>query len=166
MMVEGAEIDLAEPIVGYEVNQYPWESGGMYVKGVMECERAIHAGAMEEVPVEEVTAAMEANVVHPWLVVDQGGGKFRACHDYKRGTNVYATSAPFGLPTPFDVRQLAKPGSFFAKYDLRDGFWSVPVKKEHRNSSIVDISKTCSRKGSDPRSIEDWCAQPSRGNGQ
>ena len=71
------------------------------------------------------------------VLLNQGGGKFRACHDYKKGTNVLAKSAPFGLPTAFDVRRLVRRGSHFVKYDLRDGFWAVPIKESHRNRLMM-----------------------------
>ena len=50
--------------------------------------------------------------------------------DYSGGTNLFARSAPFGLPTVWDVRSVITPTSHFAKFDLRDGFWSVPIHED------------------------------------
>ena len=76
---------------------------------------------------EEVLAK---HIVHPWLMVWQG--KWRLCQDYSDGTNKIARSGPFGLPSAWDARSALKPGSYMAKYDLRDFFWSIPVQKESR----------------------------------
>ena len=37
----------------------------------------------------------------------------------------------------WDVRRLTQPGSFFVKYDLRDGFFAVPVNKHSRNRLLM-----------------------------
>ena len=55
------------------------------------------------------------------------------------GTNRSATTAPFGLPTAWDVRKTVKQGSRFVKYDLRDGFFAVPVEPRSRNKLIPRI---------------------------
>ena len=50
---------------------------------------------------------------------------------HSRGTGMHgrtAASAPFGLPTVWDLRKVVKPGSFMVKNDLRDGFFAVPVE--------------------------------------
>eukprot|EP00966_Prymnesium_polylepis_P287451 6639173-Prymnesium_polylepis.1 len=43
-----------------------------------------------------------------------GGTSGRLCHDYSVGTNRHVASAPFGLPSPWDVRHVLRPGSFMA----------------------------------------------------
>ena len=53
------------------------------------------------------------------------------------GTNLEADSAPFRLPSVHDVRPLTKPTSYFAKYDLRDGFFHVPVHPSSRNRMLI-----------------------------
>eukprot|EP00966_Prymnesium_polylepis_P123428 2853863-Prymnesium_polylepis.1 len=90
---------------------------------------------MEYVPdgmVEEVAAS---SIVHPWVVVKQGE-KWRLCHDYSCGTNKHVATAPFGLPAPWDVRHVLKPSSFMAKYDIRDGFFHVPVHPDSRRRLV------------------------------
>ena len=76
-------------------------------------------------------------IVHPWLVVQQGSDKWRACQDYKHGTNVFNDSLPFNLPSVWSARRVIKRGSFMAKYDVRDGFWHVPVKRSARRRLLV-----------------------------
>jgi hypothetical protein len=76
------------------------------------------------------------STVHPWTMAQQGA-KWRACHDYSVGTNRRAASAPFALPTVWDVRPLLKPSSRFAKYDLRDGFYLVPVHPDSRHRLVM-----------------------------
>ena len=71
----------------------------------------------------------EVTDVHPMILVVQGQ-KMRACQDYSTGLNQKTPSAPFSLPRPFDVREHAKPGSYLAKMDMRDGFWAVPIHKD------------------------------------
>ena len=68
---------------------------------------------------------MRFDAITPYPMVQQGADKWRACHDYSVGTNRRAPSAPFSLPTVWDVRPLLRPSSHFAKYDLRDGFYAV-----------------------------------------
>ena len=63
--------------------------------------------------------------------------KWRACQDYSKGTNLEADTAPFRLPTVFDVRHVIKPSSHFAKWDLRDGFFHVPIHPSSRNRMLV-----------------------------
>ena len=36
------------------------------------------------------------------------------------------------MPSAWDARAALKPGSYMAKYDLRDFFWSIPVHRESR----------------------------------
>ena len=67
----------------------------------------------------------------------QGGGKWRLCHDYSVGTNRVVATAPFTLPSVWDVLPSIKRGSSFAKYDIRDGFWHCPVARESRKRLVV-----------------------------
>ena len=78
----------------------------------------------------------ESSIVHPWGVVPQGK-KWRLCHDYSIRTNLYVPSAPFRLPSPWDVRPAVGPTSRFAKYDIRDGFFHVPVHPDSRRRLVV-----------------------------
>jgi hypothetical protein len=137
MMVEGAAID-ADGVLGPEdVEQYSWPDGTALVEAILETERHLAIGALEYVPDAEVSEVLEKHVVHPILLVSQGKGKFRACHDYSRGTNRVARSSPFVLPSVWDARDVIKPSSFFCKYDLRDGFFAVPVHPSSRNYLVV-----------------------------
>ena len=43
--------------------------------------------------------------IHPWTIVDQGGGKWRACHDYSHLTNTLVQTSPFSLPSIWDARK-------------------------------------------------------------
>eukprot|EP00966_Prymnesium_polylepis_P077810 1802946-Prymnesium_polylepis.1 len=52
-------------------------------------------------------------------------------------TNRKARSAPFALPSVWDARSVVKPGSHFVKYDLRDGFFAIPVHPQSRNRLVV-----------------------------
>ena len=70
-------------------------------------------------------------------MVVQQGEKWRLCHDYSVGTNLYVPSAPFRLPSPWDVRPAVRAGSRFAKYDIRDGFFHVPVHPDSRRRLVV-----------------------------
>ena len=67
----------------------------------------------------------------------QHGDKWRAAQDYSQWTNQRAGSIPFTLPTVWDAAGALRPGSFMAKYDLRDGFWSVPVAPASRHLLMV-----------------------------
>ena len=136
IMTEGAQVELARALESREVSQYPFASDEARAAAAVECDRAIVAGHMEYVPPDEVEEALKG-VVHPWTMTYQAG-KWRACQDYSVGTNLAAKSAPFGLPTTWDVRKVIKPGqSFFCKYDLRDGFWHVPVEQGSRNRLLM-----------------------------
>ena len=136
-MVEGAVVDVGSRIFPEDVDQYQWPDGVALVEAVMETERHLAIGALEYVPDAEVADVLAGSVVHPILLVSQGKGKFRACHDYSRGTNRTARSTPFSLPSVWDAREAVKPGSFFCKYDLRDGFFAVPVHPASRNRLVV-----------------------------
>ena len=137
MMVEGAVVEVDSRVFPEDVDQYQWPDGVALVEAIMETERHLAIGALEYVPDAEVADVLAGSVVHPILLVSQGKGKFRACHDYSRGTNRTARSTPFSLPSVWDAREAVKPGSFFCKYDLRDGFFAVPVHPASRNRLVV-----------------------------
>ena len=120
-----------------EVGQYPWPDPLAYRQCVVECDRALWVGAMEPVPDSEVACVEAGGRIHPWTIVNQGGGKWRACHDYSRITNGLVAPGRFRLPSPWDVAKVLKPGSYLAKYDLRDGFWSVPVHADDRHNLCI-----------------------------
>ena len=75
--------------------------------------------------------------MHPWTIVFQGPDKVRACQDYKNGSNLFNDSPSFHLQNVWDARRSVKKGSFFAKYDLRDGFWHVPIEYSSRRRLLV-----------------------------
>ena len=131
LMTSGAVIDLLSDLPPGEVRQYPFPTVEAQAECLLECDRALATGHMEYVPDDQVRDVLRDCVIHPWLIVQQGP-KWRACHDYSVGTNRSANTAPFNLPTTWDVRRLVKPTSRFCKYDLRDGFWAVPVEKASR----------------------------------
>ena len=120
-----------------EVPFYPFKSPVGLVKSIQEADRALAAGAMEYVPAEHVAEVRQFSTISPWTIVDQGGGKWRLCHDYSVGTNRVVATAPFTLPSVWDVAPAVKPGSFFAKYDIRDGFWHCPVGVSSRKRLVV-----------------------------
>jgi hypothetical protein len=126
--------------VGFEeVPQYAWPTDEALAEGILEADRALAVGAMEYVPDEHMERVLGESTVHPWTMAQQGA-KWRACHDYSVGTNRRAASAPFALPTVWDVRPLLKPSSRFAKYDLRDGFYLVPVHPDSRHRLCGDAA--------------------------
>ena len=136
LMTEGARIDMAEESGFEEVPQYAWPTDEALAEGILEADRALVVGAMEYVPDDQLERVLRESTVHPWTMAQQGA-KWRACHDYSVGTNRRAASAPFALPTVWDVRPLMKRGSRFAKYDMRDGFWSVPVHPDSRHRLVM-----------------------------
>ena len=134
MMTEGLRIEMEIDCPPFEIPQYPFLSGHSLLECANELNRALCVGAFEFVPDEELSPL--PGIVHPFTM-DLKGDKWRACCDYKAGTNQGARSGPFGLPHPFDVRKVIKPESFMVKYDLRDGFWSVPIHPASRNRLIL-----------------------------
>ena len=124
-----------------EEGQYAFVDSEHFARGCAECDRAILVGHLEPVPADRVEWALTQSPAHPWTVVQQGE-KWRACQDYSRWTNRRVGSKPFTLPSVFDVRQVVGPESHFAKFDLRDGFWSVPVAEgsRHRHRSHVSAA--------------------------
>jgi hypothetical protein len=136
LMTEGARIAVSEEVGFEEVPQYAWPTDEALAEGILEADRALAVGAMEYVPDEHMERVLGESTVHPWTMAQQGA-KWRACHDYSVGTNRRAASAPFALPTVWDVRPLLKPSSRFAKYDLRDGFYLVPVHPDSRHRLVM-----------------------------
>ena len=137
MMTEGAVVNSEAEVIAADHQQYMWPDGVALTEAIMETERHLAIGALEYVPLDEVEAVLRDNVVHPILLVAQGKGKFRACHDYSRGTNNTSRSAPFMLPSVWAARDVVKGGSYFCKYDLRDGFFSIPVHENSRNKLVI-----------------------------
>ena len=142
MMTEGVVIDPVSVMdaldTGTEVAQYAFKDVEHMSKGASECDRAILAGHLEFVPASEVRGDGTVDgCVHPWTVVHQSADKWRACQDYKLGTNRRVISKPFTLPSVKDVLPVITPDSHFAKYDLRDGFWSVGVAPASRKYLMV-----------------------------
>ena len=82
-------------------------------------------------------AALARAPAHPWTVVHQGEGKWRAAQDYSCHTNERVGHKPFTLPSVWDAAAVVKPDSHFAKYDLRDGFWAVGVEEGSRHMLMV-----------------------------
>ena len=120
-----------------EVPFYKWANDEGLLKSIAEADRAILAGAMEYVPAHRVKEVLESSTIHPWTIVDQGGGKWRLCHDYSVGTNRIVPSASFALPSVWDVRKCVTTTSCFAKYDIRDGFWHVPIAEDSKRRLVV-----------------------------
>ena len=136
LMTEGHRIPGDEPTGFLEVSQYAWKSSEAQRIGGLEADRHVLAGAMEYLTPGQAREALRSGTVHPWTVVQQKD-KWRACHDFSVGTNREADSAPFRLPSVHDVKPLVKPTSHFAKYDLRDGFFHVPVHPSSRNRMLI-----------------------------
>ena len=137
LMSEGHRIGGEEPFGFYEIDQYKWRDADAQRIGGLEADRHVLLGALEYVSSAEAAELLSGNAtVHPWTVVQQKD-KWRACQDYSKGTNLEADTAPFRLPTVFDVRHVIKPGSHFAKWDLRDGFFHVPIHPSSRNRMLV-----------------------------
>ena len=115
---------------------YRWESAEAHLRAIQEADRHLLVGSLEYVPESEVAWTAANCVVHPWVVVRQGE-KWRLCHDYSVGINRFVPTVPFRLPTPWDVRSVLVPTSHFAKYDIRDGFFHVPIHPDSRHHMVV-----------------------------
>lgn len=137
LMTEGHRIGGDEPFGFYEIDQYKWKDATAQRMGGIEADRHVLLGALEYVSASEAAVLLASSAtVHPWTVVHQRD-KWRACQDYSKGTNLEADTVPFRLPTVFDVRHVIKPDSHFAKWDLRDGFFHVPIHPSSRNRMLV-----------------------------
>jgi len=139
MMTDGVTIDTVgdDASSASEVSQYAFRDAEHFVRGTQECDRALVCGHLEAVPADEAAWALENGCVHPWTVVHQSADKWRSCQDYKMGTNLRVVSQPFTLCSAHEVSQVVGPDSHFAKFDLRDGFWSVPVARGSRHHLMV-----------------------------
>ena len=139
MMTEGVSIDAVgdDETTSREISQYPFKDAEHFIRGAQECDRALVCGHLEIVPSGEVEWALAHGSVHPWTVVHQSEDKWRSCQDYKAGTNDRVISSPFTLCSAHEVSEVIKPDSHFAKFDLRDGFWSVPVAQGSRHHLMV-----------------------------
>jgi hypothetical protein len=133
LMSHGAEPTLGFDVPRREISQYALESAEGERECVWECDRALAVGHLEFVPESELDLV---RTVHPWQVALKEG-KARACQDYSGGLNLATVSVPFGLPTAWDVQRRMGPDTHFAKRDLRDGFWAVPIAYEHRNLFVL-----------------------------
>ena len=120
-----------------EVPFYKWANNEGLLKSIAEADRALLAGAMELVPASQIEDVRRYSTIHPWTIVDQGGGKWRLCHDYSVGTNRVVPTASFSLPEVWDVAPVVKESSHFAKYDIRDGFWHMPIASDSRKRLVV-----------------------------
>ena len=136
IMTEGVRVDANRAARSFEVPQYAFPSAEAMARAIHEADRALAAGHMSYVPDAHIDMVLDEGIVHPWLVVQQGD-KWRLCQDYSGGTNKLAHTAPFGLPCVWDAVKGLKPSSFMAKYDLRDGFWGVPVQWESRRFLVM-----------------------------
>ena len=137
MAGQGVGIDVEVEPGGSEVPFYKFPSQEALLKSIVEADRALVAGAMEYIPDDHIGEVIEKATVHPWTIVDQGGGKWRLCHDYSVGTNRVVPSAPFSMTSVWDVAPTLNESSHFAKYDIRDGFWHCPVALESRKRLVV-----------------------------
>ena len=137
MAKRGVGIYPVEELGPTEVPFYRWASNEGLLKSILEADRAILAGAMEYVPASRLAEVEAVSTIHPWTIVDQGGGKWRLCHDYSVGTNKRVATAPFALPSVWDVLPEVTESSCFAKYDIRDGFWHVPIADDSKKRLVV-----------------------------
>ena len=133
----GVGIEPVEELGPTEIPFYKWASQEGLLKSIQEADRALAAGAMEYVPEGSAAEVLSTSTVHPWTIVDQGGGKWRLCHDYSVGINKVVPTTSFVLPSVWDVRTHVKPGTHFAKYDIRDGFWHAPIAPGSRKRLVV-----------------------------
>ena len=120
-----------------EPGQYAYPDAEHFMQGVSECDRALLVGHLEPVPAHLVDWALSIAPAHPWTIVHQSDDKWRAAQDYSQYTNPRVGGAPFTLPAWSDATKVVKPTSRFAKYDLRDGFWGVPVAASSRPHLMV-----------------------------
>ena len=96
----------------YDIPQYAFESQQHMLRGGAEADRAVAVGALEYVPDDMVEEVMTDAIVHPWLVVDQGGGKWRACQDYSGGINLLNDAPPFELDSVWELPNILGPKKF------------------------------------------------------
>ena len=137
MAREGVGIYPVDELGPTEVPFYKWANDTGLIKSIAEADRAILAGAMEYIPESRCAEVLATATIHPWTIVDQGGGKWRLCHDYSTGTNRRVPSYAFTLPSVWDVAPVVTNTSFFAKYDIRDGFWHVPIADDSKKRLVV-----------------------------
>ena len=121
----------------FEPGQYPFSDEEHFLRGALECDRALLAGHLEPVPPHLVDSALERAPAHPWQIVHQSAEKWRAAQDYSLFTNRQASGKPFSLPTCLEAALMLGPASCMAKYDLRDGVWSVPKRDGCRHHLMV-----------------------------
>ena len=105
------------------IDQYDFKDKQCKDACVLECARAVACGALV-LPAEDV----KVTKTHSWVVVIKGG-RTRVCLDCSKLINDMVPSLPFNLPQFTDVAKMVKPGSYMAKYDLRDFFWNLKVKR-------------------------------------
>ncbi|KOO30544.1 reverse transcriptase family protein [Chrysochromulina tobinii] len=137
MAKRGVGIYPWEEVPPTEVPFYKWDSQEGLLKSITEADRGLLAGAMEYVPAHRLAEVLKSSTISPWTIADQGGGKWRLCHDYSVGTNRVVPSAAFTLPSVWDARACIRPDSHFAKYDIRDGFWHVPIADDSKKRLVV-----------------------------
>ena len=137
MARRGVGIYPVEELGPSEVPFYPWANNEGLMRSIAEADRALLAGAMEYVPAHRLEEVLGGSTIHPWTIVDQGGGKWRLCHDYSVGINKQVPTASFVLPTVWDAARVIKRTSCFAKYDIRDGFWHMPIGDDSRRRLVV-----------------------------
>ena len=136
MMQEGVRIQTVREPPFADHPFYRWESTEAMIRAISEADRHLLVGALEYVPEEDLEFFARGGIVHPWVVARQGS-KWRLCHDYSVGTNQIVPTAPFSLPSVWDVRAVLKEGSYMAKYDIRDGFFHVPVHPDSRHHLVT-----------------------------
>ena len=131
------EFNVAKPEEVLEDGQYAYPDREHFERGAAECDRAMLVGHLEPVPANMVDAALAMAPAHPWTIVHQSADKWRAAQDYSRSTNTRVGGKPFTLPSVWDAGEVVHEGSYFAKYDLRDGFWAVKVAEKSRPYVMV-----------------------------
>ena len=65
----------------FEVPQYPWPTEQGLAEAILECDRHLAIGATEYVPPGMVEEILATETIHPWVCVQQGADKWRACLD-------------------------------------------------------------------------------------
>ena len=71
MMKEGVTVDAVgdDELWAHENPQYRFKDGEHFIRGALECDRALLAGHLEIVPESEAEWALRHGSVHPWTVV-------------------------------------------------------------------------------------------------
>lgn len=87
---------------------------------------------------EDIIEETRSKYNSPILMVKKPNGKFRFCVDFRRLNDITINQVT-NVPAVTEIFDRLQNARFFTVFDLRSGYWQVPIKKEDRPKTAFTV---------------------------